>query len=182
MTGDVSRAILNLTQGEEMGGIENKWFNRLSLASECPDPKTALSSNRLSLSSFWGLFLIAGIASFLTFLIFVGHFLYENRLTLCDNSEGSMWRKLTSLFTIFDEKDRKSHTFKNSAVHHVSSPITQCTPSPSIVQIRPWPRSMSLNREFELRRSSFFMSEERLTTQPKHNVDGESDIESGPGR
>ncbi|KAH0853846.1 hypothetical protein HID58_092834 [Brassica napus] len=182
MTGDVSRAILNLTQGEEMAGIENKWFNRLSLASECPDPKTALSSNRLSLSSFWGLFLIAGIASFLAFLIFVGHFLYEHRHTLCDNTEGSLWRKLTSLLRTFDAKDTKSHTFKNSAVHNVSSPVTQCTPSPSTLQMRPWPRSMSLNREFELRRASFFMSEERLTTQAEHNKHGESDIESGSER
>ncbi|ESQ51409.1 hypothetical protein EUTSA_v10016194mg [Eutrema salsugineum] len=180
LTGDVSRAILNLTQGEEMAPIENKWFNSRSLASECPDPKTALSSNRLSLSSFWGLFLIAGIASFLSFLLFVATFLYEHRHTLCDDgSGGSVWRKLTFLFRIFDEKDIKSHTFKKSAVHNVSSPITR-TPSPSTIQIKPWPRSMSLNREFERRRTSFFMTEERFTVQPKD--DGESDIESGAQR
>ncbi|CAN7018332.1 unnamed protein product [Brassica oleracea var. botrytis] len=56
-------------------------------------------------------------------------FLYEKRHTLCSNSEGSIWRKLKSLFRIFDEKDIRSHTFKSSAVHNVSSPITQCTPS-----------------------------------------------------
>ncbi|CAF1863903.1 unnamed protein product [Brassica napus] len=151
MTGDVSRAILKviMTQSKEMSLIENKWFNRLSLASDCPGPDTAdLSSNHLTLSSFWGLFLIAGVASFLALLIFVALFLYEHRHTLCRESEGSIWRKLNSLFIIFDAKDIKSHTFKSSAVHNVSSPITPCTASPSNVQIRPLQRSMSLSREF----------------------------------
>ncbi|KAL0897377.1 hypothetical protein Bca101_081338 [Brassica carinata] len=167
LTGDISRAILTVTQGEEMSLIENKWFKRPNLASDCPDPDTAdLSSNRLTLSSFWGLFLIAGVASFLALLVFVALFLYEHRHTLCSNSEGSIWRKLKSLFRIFDEKDIKSHTFKSSAVHNVSSPITPCIPSPSNVQIRPLPRTMSLNREFEPRRVCFPMSEEHFSTQP----------------
>ena len=149
MTGDISRAILKVTHSKEMSLIENKWFNRLNLASDCPDQATAdLSSNRLSVSSFWGLFLIAGVASFLALLIFVALFLYEHRHTLCRESEGSIWRKLNSLFIIFDAKDIKSHTFKSSAVHNVSSPITPCTASPSNVQIRPLQRSMSLSREF----------------------------------
>ncbi|CDY31759.1 BnaA04g16950D [Brassica napus] len=157
MTGDISRAILKVTQSKEMSLIENKWFNRLNLASDCPDQDTAdLSSNRLSVSSFWGLFLIAGVASFLALFVFVALFLYEHRHTLCSNSEGSIWRKLKSLFRIFDEKDIRSHTFKSNAVHNVSSPITPCTPSPSNVQIRPLPRSMSLNREFELRREHVY--------------------------
>ena len=160
-----------------MRRIENKWFNRVT--SECPDPNSDLSSNRLSLSSFWGLFLIAGVASFLALLVFVALFLYEHRHTLCSNPEGSIWRKLKSLFRIFDEKDIGSHTFKRSAVHNVSSPITQCTPSHLTLQIRPWPRSMSLSREFELRKACFVMSEERFRTQPKHDKVGESDIESG---
>ncbi|XP_018462181.1 glutamate receptor 2.8-like [Raphanus sativus] len=183
MIGDVSRAILKVTQSKEMSLIENKWFNRLGLASDCPGQDTAdLSSNRLSVSSFWGLFLIAGVASFLALLVFVALFLYEHRHTLCSNSEGSIWRKLKSLFRIFDEKDIKSHTFKSSAVHNVSSPITPCTPSPSNVQIRPLPRCMSLNREFELRRACFSMSEERFRTQPKQDKQGGSDIEFGAER
>ncbi|KAL0670754.1 hypothetical protein Bca4012_033458 [Brassica carinata] len=180
MTKDVSIAILNVTQGKEMRRIENKWFNRVT--SECPDPNSDLSSNRLSLSSFWGLFLIAGVASFLALLVFVALFLYEHRHTLCSNSEGSIWRKLKSLFRIFDEKDTRSHPFKSNAVHNVSSPITPCTPSPSNVQIRPLPRSKSLNREFEIRRACFSMSEERFRTQPKHDKQGESDIEFGAER
>ncbi|CAH8264090.1 unnamed protein product [Arabidopsis lyrata] len=176
LTGDVSRAILNVTQGDEMRHIENKWFMRQK---DCPDPKTALSSNRLSLSSFSGLFLIAGIASFLAVLIFVSLFLYENRHTLCEDSEDSIWGKLTSLFRNFDEKDIKSHTFKTSAVHNVSSPMTHYTPSPSTVQSQPWRHSPSQNRGFELTRVSFTPNEERLTTETIHHEDEESDIECG---
>ncbi|CAN8285479.1 unnamed protein product [Cochlearia groenlandica] len=174
LTGDISRAILNVTQSDEMKNIEKQWSMKQR---DCPDPKTTLSSNRLSLSSFWGLFLIAGVASFLALLLFVTYFLYEHRHTLCNNdSECSMWRKLTFLCSVFDEKDEKSHHFKNSAVHNVSSTRT---PSPSTVQIMPWPQSEALNRGFEQRIVSFISSEEHFTSQSIQSEDGESDIEGG---
>ncbi|EOA26533.1 hypothetical protein CARUB_v10022590mg [Capsella rubella] len=174
-TGDVSKAILNVTQGAEMQHIENKWFMKHN---DCLDPKTELSSNSLGLNSFWGLFLIAGIASFLALLIFVAIFLYENRHTIYDDSEDSVCRKLTSLFRILNEKDFKSHTFKNSAVHNVSSPMsTHYTQSPSAVQIAPRPESSSQNREFELRRMSFTPSEEGFITQTIHHEDEATSIE-----
>ncbi|KAH0886398.1 hypothetical protein HID58_062494 [Brassica napus] len=128
-TGDISRAILKVTQSKDMSLIENKWFNR-----------------RISL-------VIVLIQIPLIFHL--------------------------TASVIFDEKDIGSHTFKSSAVHNVSSPITQCTPSHLTLQIRPWPRSMSLSREFELRKACFVMSEERFRTQPKHDKVGVSDIESG---
>ncbi|AEC08211.1 Receptor ligand binding region [Arabidopsis thaliana x Arabidopsis arenosa] len=175
LTGEFSRAILNLTQNNVTQQIEDRWFPKKN---DCPDPMTALSSNRLNLSSFLGLFLIAGTAISFSLLVFVALFLYEHRHTLGDDSEDSLWRKLKFLFKIFDEKDMNSHTFKNSAIHNISSPMTHKTPSPSTVQITPWPQSPSQNREFELRRVSFSPSEERFTTQPIiHHEDGESDIE-----
>ncbi|CAN8285487.1 unnamed protein product [Cochlearia groenlandica] len=171
LVGDVSRAILNVTQGNEMSNIEKKWSMKQR---DCPDPKTTLSSNRLSLNSFWGLFLIAGVASFLALLLFVTHFLYEHRHMLCNNdSECSMWRKLTFLFRTFNEKDEKSHHFKNSAVHNVNS----TTPSPSTMQIMPWTQSAALNRGFEQRSVSCISSEEHFTAQSIQSEDGESDIE-----
>ena len=157
-----------------MQHIENKWFKK---PNNCPDLNTSLSSNHLSLSSFWGLFLIAGIASFLALLIFVANFLYEHKHTLFDDSENSFRGKLKFLVRNFDEKDIKSHTFKSSAVHHVSSPMTQYIPSPSTLQIAPRPHSPSQDRAFELRRVSFTPNEERLTTQTIHFEDEESDIE-----
>ncbi|EOA26543.1 hypothetical protein CARUB_v10022601mg [Capsella rubella] len=175
LTGDISKAILNVTQGAEMKEIENRWFGKKN---DCPDPKTDLTSNSLSLSSLWGLFLIAGTASFLALLVFVVLFLKEHRHTLCDESGSSLWRKLKVLSRIFDEKDFKSHTFKNNSVHNVSSPLTDYyIRSPSTVQIIPRPPSLSLNREFELRRLSSTQSEEWFTMQPIYHEDGESDIE-----
>ncbi|ESQ51410.1 hypothetical protein EUTSA_v10016191mg [Eutrema salsugineum] len=176
LTDDVSRAILNVTQGDEMQHIEDKWFKRNS---DCPDPNTSLSSNHLSLSNLWGLFLIAGLASTLALLIFVANFLYEHRHTLFQDSGNSIWRRSMSLLRIFDEKDISSHTFKNNVVHNVSSPITQGTPSPSTMQITPSgpsPLSQSQNKEFELRRVSFNPSGELIHRQPEQDKDEESDI------
>nr|DAD27621.1 TPA_asm: hypothetical protein HUJ06_029089 [Nelumbo nucifera] len=58
----ISRAILNLTEGDEMETIERKWFQ---YQTKCQDQSTEVSSNSASLSlrSFWGLFLITGLAS-----------------------------------------------------------------------------------------------------------------------
>ncbi|XP_010558879.1 PREDICTED: glutamate receptor 2.7-like [Tarenaya hassleriana] len=81
LTGDISRAILNVTEGEEMRQIENKWFKKQS---NCPDPNTSLSSNRLSLRSFWGLFLIAGAASFLALFIFLAVHGLVGHCVFCD--------------------------------------------------------------------------------------------------
>ncbi|XP_019101453.1 PREDICTED: glutamate receptor 2.7-like isoform X1 [Camelina sativa] len=174
LTDDVSRAILNVTQGEEMQNIENKWFKKQS--DNCPDPKNDLSSNSLSVSSFWGLFLIAGIASFLALLIFVVTFLYEHKLTLFADSEHSFPRKLKSLVRIFDEKDIKSHTFKENAVHNVSSPITQGSSTPLTDQGTPLPRSSSQNREFESRSVPSIPNGELFTLQSKQVEDEESTI------
>ncbi|KAF2305812.1 hypothetical protein GH714_008239 [Hevea brasiliensis] len=64
---DVSRAILNVTEGDKMKEIEQEWFGKQS---NCPDPSSSVSSSSLSLQSFWGLFLIAGAASVSALLIF----------------------------------------------------------------------------------------------------------------
>ncbi|CAA7017576.1 unnamed protein product [Microthlaspi erraticum] len=162
LTSDVSKAILSLSEGNEMKNIEKNWLVRQS---PCPDPSTDLSHNRLGLSSFWGLFLIAGLASFLALVLFLANFLYEQRHTLFEDSGIPFLRKLMFLLRIFNEKDRKSHMFKESAVHNRSSPpSTQCTPRPS-VEIIPWPRSPSQSqiRESEPRRVSLDQSEDLFT-------------------
>ncbi|XP_016652610.1 PREDICTED: glutamate receptor 2.7-like, partial [Prunus mume] len=61
---DVSQAVLNVTEGEEILNIENKWFKK---GDNCEDnPTQKLSNKSLGLDSFWGLFLISGVASILT--------------------------------------------------------------------------------------------------------------------
>lgn len=141
---DVSRAILNVTQGDEMKQIEDKWFKKESI---WPDDieNPSISSNSLGLESFRGLFLIAGTASLLALVIFVVMFLYEQRHVLLQfDSETSIWKRIRTMSRFFDQKDLSSHTFKNcqhgkgshaASVQSIgsvgSSPNTNCPPSPS---------------------------------------------------
>ncbi|XP_038699195.1 glutamate receptor 2.7-like [Tripterygium wilfordii] len=138
---DVSRAILEVTEGDKMKDIEKTWFGN---ESTCPNSSTSVSSSSLGLDSFWGLFLIAGVASTLALLIFAAMFVYEQRnLLKTSDSESSKWRKIWDLARIFNQKDLTSHTFKKSKLYEESgihgddqspvgtSPSTHCYPSPS---------------------------------------------------
>ncbi|XVE53494.1 hypothetical protein DITRI_Ditri03aG0007700 [Diplodiscus trichospermus] len=141
LVADVSRAILNVTQGDKMKQIEDAWFNKES----CPDPYTSVSSNSLGVDSFWGLFLIAGVASMSALIIFAAMFLYEHMHVLLRlNSETSIWRRILIMSRIFDQRNLNSHTFRKSELGDKSrndsvdsigiaggSPNTNCPPSPS---------------------------------------------------
>ncbi|GMI89253.1 GLUTAMATE RECEPTOR 2.7, glutamate receptor 2.7 [Hibiscus trionum] len=143
LVADISRGILNVTQGDEMEHIQNKWFKS---DVKCPDFDPVVSSTSLGLESFWGLFLIAGVASISALIVFASMFLYEHRHVLLQfPPETSMRRKVVVMSRIFDQKDRSSHTFKNPdpreasshySVHSISaegsSSSTDCPPSPSI--------------------------------------------------
>ncbi|XP_020417329.1 glutamate receptor 2.8 isoform X2 [Prunus persica] len=111
---DLSQAVLNVTGGEKIMNIENKWFSQ---ESKCEDKSTTprVSSNSLGLESFWGLFLIAGMASILALIIFLASFLYKHRHVLKQSdSRASKWRRVRAMFEIFNDKDISSHTFKSS--------------------------------------------------------------------
>ncbi|KAK9027191.1 hypothetical protein V6N11_067033 [Hibiscus sabdariffa] len=145
LVADISRGILNVTQGDEMERIQNKWFKG---DGTCPDVDPVVSSNTLGLESFWGLFLIAGVASISALLVFTAMFLYEQRHVLLQfPPETSMRMKVGILLRILDQKDLSCHTFKNvesrEASSHYSvdsisvegsSSSTNCSQSPSISQ------------------------------------------------
>ncbi|KAL7187160.1 hypothetical protein ACSBR1_037264 [Camellia fascicularis] len=116
---DVSRAVLNVTEGDKMVGIERAWFGQ----SHCSDSSTSISSNSLGLDSFWGLFLIAGIASLSTFIIFIIVFVYKHKHVLLRHSDpnASIWEKIVELARHFDNKDLSSHTFRKSEPRDKSS-------------------------------------------------------------
>ncbi|PRQ27361.1 putative periplasmic binding protein-like I [Rosa chinensis] len=119
---DVSRAILNVNEGGEMDKIEDRWFKKQQSCQNTSNNN--VSSNSLSLESFWGLFLIAGVASSLALLIFVAMFLYEHKDIRLD-SESSFWRKVFVMLRIYDQKDLSSHTFKKSGLQfHTNYPST----------------------------------------------------------
>lgn len=145
LVADISRAILNVTQGDKMRRIEDAWLKE----SSCQESNAEVSSNSLGLESFWGLFLIAGTASLLALLICAISFLYQHRnIWLRYNPSTSIWRRIGVLLRIFDQKDLNCHTFKKSGIpdhksetssphiHHdfnavETSPSTHCPPSPS---------------------------------------------------
>uniref|UniRef100_A0A6P3Z5B2 glutamate receptor 2.9-like n=1 Tax=Ziziphus jujuba TaxID=326968 RepID=A0A6P3Z5B2_ZIZJJ len=138
LVGDISRAILKVTEGNRIREIENKWFKA---ESGCPDPsdRDVISSQSLGLDSFWGLFLIAGVVSSLALLIFAATFLHENRHFLSGSGPdlgASMWKRIQLIFGIFNQRDLNSHTYKRNeaqekSVFGGSSPNTNCPPSPS---------------------------------------------------
>ncbi|XWS26125.1 hypothetical protein CRYUN_Cryun26dG0004100 [Craigia yunnanensis] len=162
LVADVSREILNVTQGDKMEQIQKAWFKNDIV---CPDFDPSVSSNSLGLESFWGLFLIAGVASVSALIISSANFLYEQRHVLFQfHSETSMWRRIRIMSRIFDQKDLNSHTFRKSelrdgsstcSVHSIgvvgSSSNTNCPPSPS-----------TLSNHTDSSDFVFFVEQERL--------------------
>lgn len=110
---DVSRAILNVTEGKKMKQIENAWF---VVKTYCPDSTTEISSDSLGLNSFWSLFVIAGIASLLPLVIFVVVFLYEHRQILLQFDSGpSIWCRIRIMLGTFDQRDPRFFTSKTTS-------------------------------------------------------------------
>ena len=94
-----------------MKQLENKWLK--SGRPDCRDLQPRVSSNYLSLDSFWGLFLIAGTVSLSSLAIFAVKFLYKRRHVWFD-SRDSVWRRIREIFKSFDQKDLSSRTFRKS--------------------------------------------------------------------
>lgn len=77
MAVDLSTAILQLSENGELQRIHDKWLPRTRCSNENPAYET-----RLSLKSFWGLFLICGIACFVALAFFFGRVCFQyNRLS-----------------------------------------------------------------------------------------------------
>ncbi|KAK6137144.1 hypothetical protein DH2020_029108 [Rehmannia glutinosa] len=109
---DVSRAILNVTEGQKMVEIENKWLGDNEI--KCPDSDAINPFKSLGLASFWGLFLIVAVAGILALIIYMIRFLHENKNVIeRSDPESTMWSKILELLRKFDNKDLTSHTFKN---------------------------------------------------------------------
>ncbi|KAG8380246.1 hypothetical protein BUALT_Bualt07G0173300 [Buddleja alternifolia] len=104
LVSDVSRAILNVTEGQKMDRISKKWFGE---EDGCPSSDgQVITSESLTLDSFKGLFLIAGLSSSSALAIFLCGFLYENRVIFA--SDASIRQKLSALFRVFDEEKDSS--------------------------------------------------------------------------
>ncbi|WOH02674.1 hypothetical protein DCAR_0522063 [Daucus carota subsp. sativus] len=63
---DLSTAILQLSENGDLQRIHDKWLSK----DTCSAQSNQVDDNRLSLNSFWGLFLICGIACFVSLIVF----------------------------------------------------------------------------------------------------------------
>ncbi|XP_062020965.1 glutamate receptor 2.8-like [Rosa rugosa] len=138
LVADMSSAILNLTEGKEILNLEATWLGNESI---CQGSSSAnISGNSLGLESFWGLFLIAGVASVLALIIFFASFLYEHKHVLMPpNSRASIWRRIHALIEIFDDRDASSYTFRSSQPSNKIISVGDHGPNAS--PISNWPES-----------------------------------------
>lgn len=93
---DVSRAILNVAEGEEMVEIERKW---LGDKSKCSDSNSLLSTRNIGLESFSGLFVLVAIVGVGALTYYSIDFIRENR-DIIERSESwsKMWNNLVDKF------------------------------------------------------------------------------------
>ncbi|KAG0472012.1 hypothetical protein HPP92_016558 [Vanilla planifolia] len=107
---DVSRAILNVTEGDIMMEIERKWFGDQK---PCLPQSEGVSSTSLNFSNFGGLFLITGTVSVFALLIYILVFLRKEwddvRAATLDAGDrgGSFWDKAAALAKHYDSIKEK---------------------------------------------------------------------------
>lgn len=109
LVSDISRAVLSLSEDKEMQEIETKWLT----SSDCTDSETKVDSSRLSIDSFWGLYLITGTASLITLTIFFTMLFYDykrdpnvkahNDNDMRDLSAGTPLKSLSRAMKLFIE-------------------------------------------------------------------------------
>ncbi|KAJ4754312.1 glutamate receptor 2.2 [Rhynchospora pubera] len=98
---DMSRAVLSLTEGDEMIRIEKKWFGA---SDTCTSMTTSLSSSRLKFDCFKGLFIITGAVSGIMLLTYLGMRIYketEERINRAYRAVDLLWFRhiITWLFS-----------------------------------------------------------------------------------
>ncbi|CAD6219142.1 unnamed protein product [Miscanthus lutarioriparius] len=107
---DLSRAILNLTESDEMSLIERKWFGD---ADGCTAQGSQFTSDSLSFDSFWGLFLVTGATSLLCCALHLLIFVVANRRRIW--ASRVPWRNRLRIFLkLLDDRDLSSHTFRTN--------------------------------------------------------------------
>ncbi|KAI9094197.1 hypothetical protein K1719_026779 [Acacia pycnantha] len=80
---DLSTAILQLSENGDLQRFHDKWFKTFRCSAQANDS----SSNQLSLRSFWGLFLISGIACFLALVAFFVKVFLQYKKYIPDSEE-----------------------------------------------------------------------------------------------
>ena len=82
-----------------MNNIIQKWFGN---ETECPKQDGMAIASSLTLDSFKGLFLIAGVSAGSALLLFFLNFVYQNREILA--TDDSIRKKISAIAKVFDEE------------------------------------------------------------------------------
>ncbi|CAK8561940.1 unnamed protein product [Lathyrus sativus] len=102
---DLSTAILELAENGDLQRIHDKWL----LSSACRSQGAKLELDRLNLKSFWGLYLVCGLACFLALLIYLIQTLRQYKKHSPDELEstgqGSGSSRLRTFLSFVDEKE-----------------------------------------------------------------------------
>ncbi|XP_055829390.1 glutamate receptor 2.9-like [Solanum dulcamara] len=121
-------------EGEFMNNIIQKWFGN---ETDCPRiDGMAITSDSLTLDSFKGLFLIAGVSAGSALLIFFLIFLYQNREVL--TTDDSIWQKLCAIAKVFDlERDNSNSMSEKPSEGNESNTPTLLAASEASPEIFP---------------------------------------------
>lgn len=118
---DMSTAILTLSENGELQNIHNKWLRTRACSLQ-----NHVNSEQLQLKSFWGLFLICGVACFLALLFYFGsillkfnrHFRQESEPATGSSSSRSVrFQKFLSFIDMKEEQPRTKFKRKHLEMH-----------------------------------------------------------------
>lgn len=123
---DISTAILNLSENGDLQKIHDKWLNK----GVCGSKRSQSDSNKLQLNSFWGLFLICGVACFLALLVYFcmmlrkfGRYFPESDDSSIRSSSRSA--RVQTFFSFVDEKEEVSKSRLKRKRNGCSSPASR---------------------------------------------------------
>jgi ionotropic glutamate receptor len=102
---DLSTAILQLSESGDLQRIHDKWMTR----STCSLDNTEIESDRLQLKSFWGLFIICGMACFIALVIHFLQILLQLRHSGTSESASNVG-PIQRFLSLIDEKESPSRS------------------------------------------------------------------------
>ena len=104
---DMSTAFLKLSENGDLQRIHDKWL----MGSACTSQSTKLEVHRLQLKSFWGLFLLCGIACLVALFIYLIQIIrqFSKHYTKEPQSSGRSLQsgRLQTFLTFADEKEEE---------------------------------------------------------------------------
>lgn len=105
----MSTAILTLSENGELQRLHDQWLSKKS----CSSQSSQADSEQLQLQSFWGLFLIAGIACFIALVIYFCLILHQFKRYAPEESDPSVHSssrsaRLQTFLSFADEKVDKA--------------------------------------------------------------------------